>query len=39
LVYGFKALGTNMLLAYVNQDGDAAAAENNIVRFVTRYNF
>ncbi|KIM03399.1 MAG: hypothetical protein KN64_12280 [Sulfurovum sp. AS07-7] len=39
LAYGFKAMGTDMLLAYVNQDGDAATAENNIVRFVSRYNF
>jgi len=40
LVYGFKALGTDMLLAYVNADVDVAGADStNIVRFVTRYNF
>jgi hypothetical protein len=39
LAYGFKAMGSDILLAYVHTDGDAAAAENNIVRFVTRYNF
>jgi len=39
LVYGFKALGTDMLLGYVNQDGDALADSTNIVRFVSRYNF
>jgi hypothetical protein len=40
LVYGFKAFGTNMLLAYVNASSDVAGAEDdNIVRFVTRYNF
>jgi hypothetical protein len=38
LVYGFKALGTDMLLGYVNADTDGADA-TNIVRFVSRYNF
>jgi hypothetical protein len=40
LVYGFKALGADMLLAYVNADVDVAGADSiNVVRFVTRYNF
>ncbi|TQV62675.1 MAG: hypothetical protein FNT15_06060 [Sulfurovum sp.] len=40
LVYSFKALGTDMLLAYVNASSDVSGAEDdNIVRFVSRYNF
>jgi hypothetical protein len=39
LLYKFKALGTNMLVAYVMQDDDAHDDPNNIIRFWTRYNF
>ncbi len=39
LIYKFKALGTNMLLAYVRADSDAAEDPTNVIRFWTRYNF
>jgi hypothetical protein len=39
IIYKFKALGTNMLAAYVRADADAAADPANIVRVWSRYNF
>ena len=39
LIYKFKALGTDMLAAYVRTDADDATDASNIVRFWTRYNF
>jgi len=39
VIYKFKALGTNMLAAYVRQDSDALADPVNIIRVWTRYNF
>ena len=39
ILYKFKALGTNMLVAYIMQDDDAHSDPNNILRFWTRYNF
>jgi len=39
LIYKFKALGTNMLAAYVRADADKAADPANIIRVWTRYNF
>jgi len=39
LIYKFKALGTNMLAAYVRADADNAEDPTNIIRVWTRYNF
>jgi len=39
LIYKFKALGTNMLAAYVRADADNASDPANIIRVWTRYNF
>jgi len=39
VIYKFKALGTNMLAAYVRADADNASDPQNIIRFWTRYNF
>jgi len=40
VIYKFKALGTQMLAAYVMADLDAPNTDpNNIIRFWTRYNF
>ncbi len=40
VIYKFKALGTNMLLAYIMSDHDVDGQDpNNIIRFWTRYNF
>jgi len=39
LIYKFKALGTDMLAAYVRADADADADPKNIIRVWTRYNF
>jgi len=40
VIYKFKALGTNMLAAYVMSDHDVDGQDpNNIIRFWTRYNF
>jgi len=39
VIYKFKALGTQMLVAYVMQDLDAKDDPNNVLRFWTRYNF
>jgi len=39
VIYKFKALGTNMLAAYVRADADAFADPVNIIRVWTRYNF
>jgi len=39
LIYKFKALGANMLVAYVMQDFENQDDPNNIIRFWTRYNF
>jgi len=39
LIYKFKALGTNMLAAYVRTDADNASDPSNIIRVWTRYNF
>ena len=39
VIYKFKALGTNMLAAYVRTDADNAADPANIIRLWTRYNF
>ncbi len=39
LIYKFKALGTNMLAAYVRTDADNAKDPSNIIRVWTRYNF
>ena len=39
IIYKFKALGTNMLAAYVRADSDAAEDPANIIRVWTRYNF
>ena len=38
VIYKFKALGTDMLAAYVRADHDGAST-NNILRFWSRYNF
>ena len=38
VIYKFKALGTNMLAAYVMQDADGSD-KNNVIRVWTRYNF
>lgn len=38
VIYKFKALGTQMLAAYVMQDFEAKDT-NNVIRFWTRYNF
>ncbi len=38
VIYKFKALGTNMLAAYVMQDIDGKD-KNNVLRVWTRYNF
>ncbi len=39
LIYKFKALGTNMLAAYVRTDADKAKDPTNIIRVWSRYNF
>ena len=39
LIYKFKALGSNMLAAYVRADADKAKDPTNIIRVWTRYNF
>ena len=40
VIYKFKALGTNMLAAYVMSDHDVPGQDpNNIIRIWTRYNF
>ncbi len=39
LLYKFKALGTNMLAAYVRVDSDNAKDPANIIRIWSRYNF
>jgi len=39
VIYKFKALGTNMLAAYVRADDEAASDPANIIRVWTRYNF
>jgi len=39
VIYKFKALGTQMLVAYVMQDLDAKDDPNNVIRFWSRYNF
>ena len=39
LIYKFKALGANMLAAYVRADADAASDPTNVIRVWTRYNF
>jgi len=39
VIYKFKALGTNMLAAYVRKDADDFADPANIIRVWTRYNF
>jgi hypothetical protein len=39
VIYKFKALGTNMLAAYVMQDLEQKDDPNNIIRFWARYNF
>ena len=39
VIYKFKALGTNMLAAYVRADHEAASDPANIIRVWTRYNF
>jgi hypothetical protein len=40
VIYKFKALGTNMLAAYVMSDHDVPGKDpNNIIRLWTRYNF
>jgi hypothetical protein len=40
VIYKFKALGANMLAAYVMADLDTPNTDpNNIIRFWTRYNF
>jgi len=39
VIYKFKALGTNMLAAYVRADHEAASDPANIIRLWTRYNF
>ena len=39
IIYKFKALGTNMLAAYVRADHEAASDPANIIRVWTRYNF
>ena len=40
VIYKFKALGTNMLAAYVRADHDVAGQDPaNIIRLWTRYNF
>ena len=39
VIYKFKALGTNMLAAYVMADHEAAADPVNIIRVWSRYNF
>ena len=40
VIYKFKALGTNMLAAYVRADHDVAGQDPaNIIRVWTRYNF
>jgi len=39
VIYKFKALGTDMLAAYVRADHDAANDPANIIRFWTKYNF
>jgi hypothetical protein len=39
IIYKFKALGTNMLAAYVRADHDGASDPTNIIRVWTRYNF
>jgi len=39
VLYKFKALGADMLVAYVMQDFDAKDDPNNIIRFWTRYKF
>jgi len=39
VIYKFKALGTDMLAAYVRADADNFADPVNIIRVWTRYNF
>jgi hypothetical protein len=39
LIYKFKALGSNMLAAYVRADSDKNPDPTNIIRVWTRYNF
>ena len=39
VIYKFKALGTDMLAAYVRRDADKAPDPQNIVRVWSRYNF
>ncbi len=39
LIYKFKALGSDMLAAYVMQDEDNRDDPNNIVRFWIRHKF
>jgi hypothetical protein len=40
VIYKFKALGTQMLVAYVMSDHDVAGQDaNNIIRYWARYNF
>jgi len=40
VIYKFKALGTDMLAAYVMSDHDVDGQDpNNVLRFWTRYNF
>ena len=39
IVYKFKALGANMLAAYVGRDADAEPNPTNMIRVWTRYDF
>jgi len=39
VIYKFKALGTDMLAAYVRRDADKASDPMNVIRVWTRYNF